>query len=61
MTTQKHREDSRHLLNLARRELAAGDVRQASGKGWGAAAQILKSVAEDRSWDHGKLEPLAGG
>ena len=33
MTTQKYREDSRHLLNQARRELAAGDVRQASEKG----------------------------
>ena len=59
MTTQKYREDSRHLLAQARSELAAGDVRQASEKGWGAAAQILKAIAEDRGWDHGKHRHLS--
>ena len=29
-----------------------GDVRQASEKGWGAAAQMVKAVAEQRGWDH---------
>ena len=38
MTTQKCRESSRHLLSQARSELSTGDVRQASEKGWGAAA-----------------------
>ena len=33
-------------------ELAAGDVRQASEKGWGAAAQMLKAIAEQRGWEH---------
>ena len=52
MATQKYRTDSRHLLNQARAELALGDVRQASEKGWGAAAQMLKAIAEDRGWEH---------
>lgn len=52
MTTQKYREASRHLLVQARRELEAGDVRQASEKGWGAAAQMVKSIAEERGWLH---------
>ena len=33
-------------------ELAAGDVRQASEKGWGAAAQMVKAIAELRGWTH---------
>ncbi len=43
---------SRHLLNQARSELERGDARQASEKGWGAAAQMLKAVAERRGWTH---------
>ncbi|MYC34668.1 MAG: PaREP1/PaREP8 domain-contain protein [Chloroflexi bacterium] len=54
MTTQKYRESSRHLMTQARAELAAGDVRQASEKGWGAAALMLKAVAEERGWEHGR-------
>ena len=52
MSTQKYRDDSRHLLAQARSELAAGDVRQASETGWGAAAQLLKVIAEQRGWEH---------
>ena len=52
MTTQKYRESSRHLLAQARSELDAGDLRQASEKGWGAAAQMVKAVAEQRGWRH---------
>ena len=52
MTTEKYREDGRRLLDQARRELETGDVRQASEKGWGAAAQIVKAVAEKRGWRH---------
>ena len=44
--------DSRHLLAQAREDLYLGDTRQASEKGWGAAAQIVKSVAEQRGWEH---------
>ena len=49
---QTYREASRELLNKAREEMAAGDLRQASEKGWGAAAQILKAIAQQRGWDH---------
>ncbi|MYC32915.1 MAG: hypothetical protein F4X64_07025 [Chloroflexi bacterium] len=52
MVTQTYREASRLLLTQAQSELAAGDVRQASEKGWGAAAQVVKSVAEQRGWAH---------
>lgn len=52
MVTQTYREASRLLLTQAQSELAAGDVRQASEKGWGAAAQMVKSVADRRGWVH---------
>ena len=47
-----YREASRELLGQARAELAAGDLRQAGEKGWGAAAQIVKAYAERRGWRH---------
>ena len=47
-----YREASRHLLAQAHAELDAGDLRQASEKAWGAAAQIVKAAAELRGWDH---------
>ena len=52
MVTQKYRDASRYLLAQAQSELATGDVRQASEKGWGAAAQMLKAIAEERGWEH---------
>ncbi len=52
MTTQTYHEASMVLLQQAEVELAAGDIRQASEKGWGAAAQIAKAAAEQRSWPH---------
>ena len=33
-------------------KLEAGDLRQASEKFWGAAAQVLKSVAQRNGWEH---------
>ena len=39
-------------LRQAKEELAAGDVRQASAKGWDAATQIAKAVAAQRGWEH---------
>lgn len=47
-----YREASRDLLVQARAELGAGDLRQASEKAWGAAAQIVKAAAQLRGWDH---------
>ena len=52
MVTQTYAAASRQLLVQAGEELAAGDTRQASEKGWGAAAQIVKSVAAQRGWEH---------
>ena len=52
MTVQAYHEASMTLLAQANAELAAGDVRQASGKGWSAAAQVVKAAAEQRGWPH---------
>ena len=54
MTTQQYQQSSAHFLAQARRELADGDLPQASEKGWGAAVQILKAVAEQRGWEHSR-------
>ena len=40
------------LLTKAQEALARGDLRQASEKGWGASAQIVKAVTIRRSWQH---------
>lgn len=45
-------EASRHLLAQAHAELETGDLRQASEKAWGAAAQIVKAAAQARGWEH---------
>ncbi len=52
MTTTSYHTASRQLLAQADSELADGDTRQASEKGWGAAAQMVKSVAAKREWSH---------
>ena len=54
MTTQAYQQASQRFLAQAKEELAAGDLQQASEKGWGAAAQMIKAIAEQRSWEHGK-------
>ena len=54
MTTQQYQQSSEHFLAQARRELADGDLPQASEKGWGATVQILKAVAEQRGWEHSR-------
>ncbi len=46
------------FMDQAFTELSAGDLRQASEKGWGAAAQMVKAVAEQRGWRHGSHEDL---
>ena len=43
---------ARAFLAKAQEELAQGDLTQASEKGWGAAAQMVKAVAEQRGWPH---------
>ncbi len=50
--TLTYRERSRIFLAKAREELEAGDLEQASEKGWGAAAVMVKAVAEARGVRH---------
>ena len=40
------------FLTQAYEELAKGDLPQASEKGWGAAAQVVKAIAQQRGWRH---------
>ena len=47
-----YKNQSRVFLAQAEDELAQGDLYQASEKGWGAAAQIVKALADARGWDH---------
>jgi hypothetical protein len=49
---------SRELLAKASEELERGDLIQASEKGWGAAAQMLKAIAQQRGWDHASYRVL---
>ena len=58
MVTETYSEAARHLLAQARNELEQGDVRQASEKGWGAAARMVKAVAEQRGWQHRQYAAL---
>ena len=51
---------SRDLLGKARQALEGGDLIQASEKGWGAAAQAVKAVAERRRWPHRSHSALFG-
>ena len=50
--TQYYTDTSAHYLTAARAYLADGDLLQASEKGWGAAAEMVKAVAEARGWPH---------
>ena len=52
MTSQQYQQASERFLAQAREELADNDLAQASEKGWGATAQMLKAIAEQRGWEH---------
>lgn len=52
MPRTPYREQSVIYLRQSGEELARGDVRQASEKGWGAASQMLKALADGRGWAH---------
>ena len=58
--TRTYRQRSRGFLAKAREELDAGDLEQASEKTWGAAALIVKAVAEARGLPHEKHSHLCG-
>ena len=54
MTTraQYHNATGRDFMAKAQAYLAEDDLLQASEKGWGAAAQMVKAAAEMRGWPH---------
>ena len=43
---------SRGFMGKAWEYLAENDLPQTSEKGWGAAAEMVKAVAEERGWPH---------
>ena len=47
-----HETQAREFLAKARDYLTAGDLHQASEKGWGAAAHMAKAVAVARGWEY---------
>ena len=51
-TSERYRSAAHTLYDQAIVELEAGDLRQASEKFWGSAAQAMKAVAERRGWRH---------
>ena len=50
--SEKYTELSRQYIERAHDYLRLGDRGQASEKGWGAVAEAIKSIAEDRGWNH---------
>jgi hypothetical protein len=50
---ERYTNASREFLAKAQEALAQGDLVQASEKGWGAVAQMVKAVAARRRWRHG--------
>ncbi len=53
-------QQGRRFLDQAWAELEAEDLRQASEKGWGAAAQMVKAYADRRGIDHNSHARLYG-
>lgn len=56
--TDYHAETAAEFLARAHAYLVNGDLLQASEKGWEAAAQMVRVVAEARGWEHGDLREL---
>ena len=52
VTTQEHITITESMLEHAEERLQAGDLVQASEKGWGAVAHYLKAVAKQRGWQN---------
>ena len=63
MTTQAQRCNSpgRDLMSEAWLCLGDDDLQQASEKGWGAAAQMVKAASEARGWRHNGHRQLWAG
>ena len=50
--SERYAELSRQYISRADEYLRVGDRVQASEKGWGAVAEAIKSIAEQRGWNH---------
>ena len=50
--SERYAELSRQYIERADGYLRVGDRVQASEKGWGAVAEAIKSIAEERGWNH---------
>jgi hypothetical protein len=50
--TDEHKAVSRRFIQQADDELEHGDQLQASENAWGAAVRVVKSIAEQRGWEH---------
>ena len=57
-TVAFHADTSRRMIGQAAAELADGNSRQASDKGWSAAAHAVKAIAEERGWRHKEIADL---
>jgi hypothetical protein len=51
-----YRQQAREFLGQSREYLAAGRLHQGSEKGWGAAAWMVKAVAEAQGWQYDRHE-----
>ena len=60
MTTAKYPAASSTYMEQASAEFDAGDIRQAAEKGWGAANQAAKALAESRGKPHRQHLDLDG-
>ena len=54
----RYTEISQHLIGQAQEELDRGDLIQASEKSWGAVAHSIKTIAQERGWNHGRHDLL---
>ena len=59
-STARYATASRTFMAEALQYLALNDLPQASEKGWGAAAQMVKAIAEERGWQHDTHRRLYG-
>ena len=59
-STTRYATASRTFMAEALQYLALNNLPQASEKGWGAAAQMVKATAEERGWQHDTHRLLFG-
>ncbi len=57
-TVEDRKAISRRFVQHAWQELAKGNRLQAGEKAWGAVAQYLKIIGQDREWNHGSHRQL---